>query len=140
MWFVSRLRFPSFFPHARDTAHNRHRSFNPLMLIHPTPSPPYAEMGLSLSPCDGGLTPPHYFNKRFQSAPRVGRNAKGVVSVVWYMLVLICIPGWGYNHSIYHFAADCNILRLFSIRLSHAQGIPLGQRLCLGNGIGLPHA
>ena len=60
---VSRLRFPSFFPHARDTAHNRHRSFNPLMLIHPTPSPPYAEMGLSLSPCDGVVTPPQYFSK-----------------------------------------------------------------------------
>ena len=60
----------------------------------------------------------------FQSAPRVGRNAKGVVSVVWYMLVLICIPGWGYNHSIYHFAADCNILRLFSAKAISICGIP----------------
>lgn len=51
----------------------------------------------------------------FQSALRVGRNAKGVVSVVWRVLVSICVPGWGYNHSIYYFAADCNILRRFSV-------------------------
>ena len=50
----------------------------------------------------------------FQSAPCAGRNAKGVVSAVRYTLVSICVPGWGYNHSIYHFVADCNILRLFS--------------------------
>ena len=63
----------------------------------------------------------------FQSAPRVGRNAKGVVSAVWYMLVLICIPGWEYNHSIYHFAADCNILRLFSVSCTLRYSLRMGK-------------
>ena len=65
----------------------------------------------------------------FQSAPRVGRNAKGVVSAVWYMLVLICIPGWGYNHSIYHFTADCNILRLFFCELNIVMFLAHGENL-----------
>ena len=30
---------------------------------HPAPSPRMAEMGLSLSPCGGVITPPQYFNK-----------------------------------------------------------------------------
>ena len=27
--------------------------------------------------------------------------------MVWRVLVSICVPGWGYNHSIYYFVADC---------------------------------
>ena len=59
------------FPHAGDTAHKRHRSFNPLMVKpHPAPSPPYAEMGLSLSPCGGVITPLQYSsNSRAKAGP-----------------------------------------------------------------------